>query len=57
MKTYQIELRREAYVNFTVEANDQDEAEALAWEQLGGGDYACGEWDINSIEEVQNENI
>ena len=33
MKTYQIELKRVSYVNVTVDAETQDEAEAQAWTQ------------------------
>jgi hypothetical protein len=54
MKTYQIELKRTAYVNLTIEAESQDEAEALAWQELASdGSYGTesADWDIESIEE------
>lgn len=54
MKTYQIELRRTSYVNLTIEAENEDEAEALAWEQIDQDHYRDdGHWDIESIEEAE----
>lgn len=53
MKTYQIELKRVSYVNLTIEAESQDEAEALAWQELASdGSYGTesADWDIESIE-------
>lgn len=51
MKTYQIELRRTSYVNLTIEAENEDEAEALAWRQMEQDYYRDdGAWDIESIE-------
>lgn len=55
MKSYQVELKRVSYVNMYVEAQSQEEAEALAWEELdsdkswGLGDAS---WELESIEEV-----
>jgi hypothetical protein len=51
MKTYQIELKRTSYVNLTIEAENEDEAEALAWRQMEQDYYRDdGAWDIESIE-------
>ena len=51
MKTYQIELKRTSYVNLTIEAENIDEAEALAWKQVDQDYYRDdGAWDIESIE-------
>ena len=51
MKTYQIELKRTSYVNLTIEAENEDEAEALAWKQVDQDYYRDdGHWDIESIE-------
>ena len=53
MKTYQIELKRVSYVNLTIEADSQDEAEELAWQELtSDGSYgdSDADWDIESIE-------
>ena len=55
MKSYQVELKRVSYVNMYVEAQSQDEAEHLAWDELAS-DKSWGEgnasWDLESIEEV-----
>lgn len=52
MKTYQIELKRTSYVNLTIEAENEDEAEDLAWRQMEQNYYRDdGWWDIESIEE------
>lgn len=49
MKTYQIELRRT--FNLTIEAENEDEAEALAWKQVDQDYYRDDEaWDIEFIE-------
>ena len=51
MKTYQIELKRTSYVNLTIEAENEDEAEALAWKQVDQDYYRDdGAWDIEYIE-------
>lgn len=51
MKTYQIELKRTSYINLTIEAENIDEAEALAWKQVDQDYYRDdGAWDIESIE-------
>ena len=56
MKTYQIELKRVSYVNVTVDAETQDEAEALAWKQIANDYYKDdGSWELESIEEVEHE--
>jgi hypothetical protein len=54
MKTYQIELKRVSYVNVTVDAETQDEAEAQAWKQIENDYYKDwgSEWELESIEEV-----
>ena len=52
MKTYQIELKRTSYINIEVEAESQDEAEALAWKGVEQDYYRDdGHWEIESIEE------
>jgi len=52
MKTYQIELKRVSYVNVTVDAETQDEAEALAWKQIENDHYKDdGSWELEFIEE------
>ena len=54
MKTYEVELKRVSYVSLDIEAESQDEAEALAWIALEShgsyGEHAS--WELESIEEV-----
>jgi len=51
MKIYQIELKRTSYINIEIEAESQDEAEALAWKGVEQDYYRDdGHWDIESIE-------
>lgn len=55
MKTYEVELRRISYITVTVEAEDEDSAEELAWQEVDtapNSDDAV--WDLNSIEELNN---
>jgi hypothetical protein len=52
MKTFQIELKRTSYITIEVEAESQDEAEALAWRRVDQDYYKDdGNWEIESIEE------
>jgi hypothetical protein len=59
MKTYQIELKRVSYVNLTIDANSQDEAEALAWAEIESGEsYGItddADWNLSHIEELTEE--
>jgi hypothetical protein len=59
MKTYQIELRRTNYINVMVEAESQEAAEEIAWLEVGMYEHRDNDanWDLESIEEVQHENI
>lgn len=54
MKTYEVELKRVTYVTVSIEAANQDQAEALAWEQVESGAIVdnYGNWKIASIDEV-----
>jgi hypothetical protein len=55
MKTYQIEMKRTSYINIEVEAESQDEAEALAWKGVEQDYYKDdGDWEIESIEVEEN---
>jgi hypothetical protein len=55
MKTYQIELQSISYTRICVEATNEEEAEALAMEQIEKGGFTSndGAWDIDSIEELK----
>ena len=54
MKIYQVELRRVSSVNLDVEAESQEEAEALAWIALEShGSYGeDASWALESVAEV-----
>jgi hypothetical protein len=54
MKSYQVELKRVSYVNLDIEAESQEEAEALAWDALQshGGYGEDASWKLESIAEV-----
>jgi len=52
-RTYEVEMRYEAYVIVTVDADSEDDAEALAMKQLEGrATDRGGEWTLESIEEL-----
>ena len=56
MKRYQVELKHVSYVNMYVEAQSQDEAEQLAWDELASdGSWGLNDasWELENIEEVQ----
>jgi hypothetical protein len=59
MKTFVVELKRTSYVNLTIEADSQDEAEALAWAEIESGEsYGItddADWNFNHIEELKDE--
>jgi hypothetical protein len=57
MKTYEVELRRVSYIIVTVDADDEEQAEAKAWTQIEGGrtDIYDAQWDVESIEEVTSK--
>ncbi len=51
MKTYQIEMKRTSYINLTIEAENEEAAEALAWKQIDADYYRDdGAWEIETIE-------
>ncbi len=54
MKVFQIEFKRTSYINLEIEAESQEEAEALAWEDIKQDYYKeDGDWEIESIEEYE----
>ena len=56
MKTYEVEVKYTSYTVITVQAENADEAEKLAWRELeldGGERSNYGEWALESIEEMQ----
>jgi hypothetical protein len=55
-KTYEVELRRTSFITVTVEAENEDDAEALAWqESVSFHNSHDASWDIESIEEVETK--
>ena len=58
-KTYEVELKYESYTVITVEADNAEEAEALAWKELesdGSHRSDYGNWSLESIEEMKGGN-
>ena len=54
MKTFEVELQRTSYITITVEADNEDDAEAKAWKQI---EQDCvnindSQWNLESIEEI-----
>lgn len=50
---FEVELKRESYVTYTVEANSPDEAEDKAWKELERNvPNEHGYWSVESIEDV-----
>jgi hypothetical protein len=55
MKTYQITLVYTAYVHYEIEAENEEVAEAMAWQSVDADDSEStwyGEWETSNIEEV-----
>ena len=54
MKTFEIDVRRTSFITLLVDAENEQEAEKLAWHKIQydpvNDDHAS--WDIESIEEV-----
>ena len=58
MKTYEVEVKYTSYTTITVEAENEDEAEKLAWRELeldGGERSNYGVWTLESIEEMETQ--
>lgn len=55
MKTYEVELRRTSYITVTVEAENEEAAEELAWLELGKHEHedSYADWALESIEEMK----
>lgn len=52
MKTYQITLVYTAYMHYEIEAESEEDAEAMAWQRVDGECTSYGEWETSDIEEV-----
>jgi len=57
MTTYIVELKRLSYVDFTIEADTPEQAEALAWERVESGSVSDGvaDWTLSDIYELPYE--
>lgn len=57
MKTYQVELKYEAYVLYEISADSKEEAESKAWVRLqdDDGGLPYGEWQRHSVSEITTE--
>lgn len=56
MKTYTVELRRTSFVTLTVEADTQEQAEQMAWDEImTDGSYGSSDadWEIGFVDEVK----
>ena len=53
MKTYAVEIKYTAFANYTIEAKNEEDAEAQAWAEVNADlDHAIsyGDWELMSIE-------
>jgi hypothetical protein len=57
MKTYEVELKRTSYVTITVDANNADEAEELAWQRLESDNINIydAHWELNYSKEIATD--
>jgi len=55
MKTYEVGMRYEAYAELLIEADSEEEAEAIAWEQVHSVKMHGDGWDIQTIFEVKGQ--
>jgi hypothetical protein len=58
MKSYEVEVRRTSYITLTVEAENEEQAEELAWQEIDEeGSYGTSKeahFDLENIREVQS---
>lgn len=55
---YEVELKYVSFTTITVEAENPEQAEALAWEELStDGSYRSdyGDWSLESIEQAKEQ--
>ena len=56
MKTYTVTIVRSSYVDITVDANNRDEAEALAWAKQDRMQYEWNpsdEWETLRVDQIK----
>jgi hypothetical protein len=54
-KTYEVGMRYEAYAELLIEADSEEEAEAIAWERVHSVKTHGDGWDIQTIFEVKEQ--
>lgn len=56
MKTYEVELQRTSYITVTVVAENEDDAEKLAWKHIEANEVDINDsnWSVESVEEIFN---
>jgi hypothetical protein len=56
MKGYQVELVRNSYATFWVEAENEEAAKKMVWQKVerGGTHLLDSHWEIESVEECQD---
>ena len=57
MRVYEVEMRRTSYIIVTVEAEDADDAETKAWEEIekGRSDIYDAQWEVENIDDITGE--
>lgn len=58
MKTYEVELKRTSYITVTVDAENAEQAEELAWHELDNQTFLNKDdanWEVESIEEMVSD--
>jgi hypothetical protein len=55
MKTWHVELRREAHASLVIEAETQEEAESKAYSQVREHDFGYGNLYTETVEEIKGE--
>lgn len=58
MKKYQVELEYVGYIMYSIEAEDEEEAEDKAWKMLNSdAEYTgrSGDWNVHSVTEAKDK--
>ena len=56
MKTYEVEISRTSYITLTIEAENKDEAEEKAWDEIASREYmGNANYETVNIDEVKEE--
>jgi len=55
MKTWHVEIRREAYASIVIEADTQEEAESKAHSQVTDNNFGYNNLYTENVEEIEGE--